>query len=138
MNRGIYCIILLCACGILCTCTACRKENTSTKKIRNLEYTVLGSEEVPEELLSIIDERKEQEFKLTYSDGEFLYIVVGYGEQATGGYSIRVNEAYLTSNAVYTDTSLIGPEKGAEVQKAVSYPFIVIKTEYIDMRVVFD
>ena len=138
MKKILCCIMLLCICGLLCSCTACRKEQTSTKKLRDLEYTVLGSEEVPEELLKIIDERKEKEFKLTYSDGEFLYIVVGYGEQATGGYSIRVNEAYLTSNALYADTSLIGPEKGTEVQKAVSYPFIVIKTEYIDMRVVFD
>ncbi len=138
MKRSIYFIILLCVCGILCTCMGCRKEQTSTKRLRNLEYTVLGSEEIPDELTGIIDDRKEQAFKLTYSDGEFLYIVVGYGEQATGGYSIRVNDAYLTSNAVYVDTSLIGPEKGAEVQKAVSYPFIVIKTEYIDMRVVFD
>ena len=64
--------------------------------------------------------------------------MIGYGEQLTGGYSIRVNDAYLTSNALYCDTSLIGPEKGTEVQKAVSYPYIVIKTEYIDMRVVFE
>ena len=99
---------------------------------------MLGSEEIPDELTKIIDERKEQAFKLTYSDGEFFYIVVGYGEQATGGYSIRVNDAYLTSNAVYVDTSLIGPEKKEKKKKAVSYPFIVIKTEYIDMRVVFD
>ncbi len=136
MNRKVYCIVLLCACTMLGT--ACTKEHTSMERLRDLEYTVLGNEEVPEELTKIIDERKEQEFKLTYSDGEYLYIVVGYGEQSTGGYSIRVNDAYLTSNALYCDTSLIGPNKEAEVQKAVSYPYIVIKTEYIDMRVVFE
>ena len=118
--------------------TACTREQTSTKKLKNLEYTVLGNEEIPTELLQIIDERKEQELKLTYSDGEFLYIVVGYGEQTTGGYSIRVNDAYLTSNAIYVDTTLIGPPQGEKLMQAISYPYIVLKTEYIDLRVVFD
>ncbi len=138
MNKRTCSVVLLCTCVILCMGTACTREHTSTEKIRNLEYTVLGNDEVPEELIKIIDERKEQEFKLTYSDGEFLYIVVGYGEQTTGGYSIRVNDAYLTSNAIYVDTSLIGPKRSEETIKATSYPYIVLKTEYIDMRVVFD
>ena len=47
------------------------------------------------------EERKAENFKLTYSDKQYLYICIGYGEQETGGYSIAVNELYLTDNAIY-------------------------------------
>ena len=59
-------------------------------KLRDLDFTVLAEEKIPEELLSIINEKKAEPFKLTYSDKDFLYICIGYGEQATGGYSIAV------------------------------------------------
>ena len=61
-----------------------------------------------------------------------------YGEQESGGYSITVEDLYLTENAVYVKTCLIGP--GAEVPNdgVKSYPYIVIKTEYLDYSVVFD
>ena len=42
------------------------------------------------------------------------------------------------TNAIYVDTNLIGPapeEKGNAVE---SYPYIVIKIEFIDKPVVFD
>lgn len=86
----------------------------------------------------MIGQKKTDAFKITFEDKGFLYICVGYGTQATGGYSIAVNDLYETANAVYVDTNLIGPspeEKGNPVE---SYPYIVIKTEFVDKPVVFD
>lgn len=123
-----------------CTITT----DNGKEKIRDIEFTVLGEEEIPEELKLIIEEKKEKEFKITYQDKEFLYICVGYGKQNTGGYSITVNDLYLTSNAVYVDTNLIGPEpENRELYKekeqtGASYPYVVIKTEYLEEAVVFD
>ena len=74
---------------------------------------------------------------MTYTDEESLYIAVGYGVQQTGGYSISVNQCYLTQNAVYFDTTLIGPSKGEQVNEAKSYPYLVIKTKYSEKNVVF-
>ena len=96
-----------------------------------------------EELKKIIEEKKEKEFKITYQDGDFLYICVGYGKQETGGYSITVNELYLTANAIYMDTNLIGPEPDKKElyhakEDGVSYPYVVVKMEYMDKSVVFD
>ena len=79
--------------------------------------------------VTIGEEKKTADFKLTYETPEYLYIVRGYGEQATGGYSIQVKELYLTSNAVFFSTELIGPRKGENAVKSPSYPFIVIRTE---------
>lgn len=120
------------------TLTGCKRETTSTEKIRDLEFTVLSKDELPKELSEQIEPKKEKPFKFTYSDREYLYIVTGYGEQMTGGYDIQVKELYLTSNAIYCDTVLMGPKKDEEVQKVPSYPYIVLKTEFIDLRVVFD
>ena len=74
----------------------------------------------------------------TYKDSEFLYIVRGYGEQETGGYSICIRDLYLTSNAIIFDTELIGPRKGETISKSPSYPYIVVKVELRDENVVFE
>ena len=88
--------------------------------------------------MTIIAEKKAEPFKLTYSDNDYLYISIGYGEQATGGYSIAVNELYLTDNAVYVNTTLLGPETAVQSENAPSHPYIVIKTEYLDETVIFE
>jgi len=118
--------------------TGCAIEKTNRTKVRDMEYHVVTEEEIPEELKTQIEEKKAADFKMTYETPEHLYIVRGYGEQATGGYSIQVVELYLSSNAVFFKSSLIGPRKGENVAKSPSYPYIVIQTEKIDKNVVFD
>ena len=97
----------------------------------------MDQERIPEELKAIIEEKKVQPFKMTYSDEEKLYIVTGYGPQETGGYSIQVKELYLTENAIVFDTELSGPDKGETVTKETSYPVIVIQTELLETPVIF-
>ena len=90
-----------------------------------------------DELKKLIAEKQQQPFKLTYSDEQNLYIAVGYGVQPTGGYSISVNDLYLTDNSIVINTELKGPEKGENAGTEQSFPFIVIKTEYLENPVVF-
>lgn len=107
------------------------------EKVKDLDFTVVTEEEIPEELYNVIEEKKEAEFNLTYKDGEYLYIVTGRGQQETGGYSMAVNELYLSDNAICVDVDLMGPAADEEVSKAVSYPYIVIKIENMDLPVIF-
>ncbi len=118
--------------------TACKIQDNDLKKLKDLEFTVVENDEVPKELMKVINEKKEVPFKLTYEDGDYLFIVVGYGVQKTGGYSITVDELFLTSNAVYIDTNLLGPSKDEVVTQALTYPFVVVKLEKIDKSVVFN
>ena len=74
--------LLLTGCGLL------SKENV---KLRDLDFTVLSEEKIPEELKTVIAEKGTEPFQLTYSDNQNLYISIGYGEQKTGGYSIAVD-----------------------------------------------
>lgn len=117
--------------------TACSVEKEELEKVRDLEFTVVGETDLPEELKNVIEEKKMGPFKLTYTDAQNLYIVVGYGEQETGGYSISVKELYLTENAIVTDTELLGPQRGETTGVEKSYPFVVIKTEYLEQPVIF-
>ena len=48
-----------------------------------------------------------------------------------------MNELYLTENAIVIDTELKGPEKGEETGVEKSYPYIVIRTEYLENPVIF-
>lgn len=121
--------------------TGCHsKEKTdSLSKIKNLEFTVLSEDMIPKELQKAIQDKGTSPFKITYTDNGFLYIAIGYGEQTTGGFSITVNDLYLTQNAIYFDTTLLGPSPDSELPKSdtASYPYLVVKTEYIDEPVVF-
>ncbi|MCI8269888.1 MAG: protease complex subunit PrcB family protein [Lachnospiraceae bacterium] len=117
--------------------TGCSVEKENQDKVRDLESTIVGEADLPEELRNLVEEKKAAPFKLTYSNDQGLYIVVGYGEQATGGYSISVNELYLTENSIVIDTELKGPEKGETVGVEKSYPYIAVQTEYLENPVIF-
>lgn len=133
MKRFFTASIVLLLVVTLGGCTSTKK----AQKIRDLEYTVVKEEEIPKALSEQIESRKESRFKLTYQDGEYLYIASGYGQQQTGGYSIEMKELYLTEDAIYFDTELYGPQKGETVHKAPSYPYIVVKLEIVEKPVVF-
>lgn len=115
----------------------CSAGKDDGEKVRDLEFTVVGETEIPEELQKIISEKLTQSFKLTYSNDQNLYIVVGYGEQPTGGYSISVNDLYLTENSIVIDTELTGPGKGENTGNEPSYPYLVVKTEFLENPVIF-
>lgn len=133
--------ILITGLMLLGLLAGCSSSKDPMEKIKDLEFTVLAEENIPEELKTVIEEKKKSAFKVTYQDNGFLYICVGYGEQVSGGYSISVNELYLTENAIYADTTLIGPDPAdpaAGKRSAPSCPYIVLKTEFVDKPVVFE
>lgn len=130
------CMVLL-LCFMVMACGA-KQKTDPLEKLRDLEFSVIAEDNLPEELYTMIEEKRESSFKLTFQDQGFLYICVGYGQQQSGGYSIAVNELYETSNAIYIDTNLIGPDADEKKHNAPSYPVVVVKTEFIDKPVVFD
>lgn len=130
--RIVLCLLLG---GVLMGCDIIEDRS---EKIRDLDFTVVAERDIPEELLQDIEVKKGNVFKITYTEGDSLYICVGYGKQSTGGYSVMVEELYLAKNAIYIDTELLAPAPGETVANAVSYPYVCIKLEYIDKTVVFD
>ncbi len=135
LTKGLFCWILAGCILLLSGCTFLREERI---KLRDLDFTVLSQEKIPAELLEILEGKKNAPFQLTYSDNEYLYLCVGYGAQETGGYSIAVNELYLTDTNICVNTSLLGPELSEKGNKTPSYPYIVLKTELLEQTVLFE
>lgn len=134
MKKIGFCALAIACMLLFAGCTMLSEEKI---KLRDLDFTVLSEEMVPKQLLPIIEEKKTAPFQLTYTDNTNLYICIGYGEQKTGGYSIAVNELYLTDTNIVVNTSLLGPE-ASEQESQPSCPYIVIKTEYLEHTVVFE
>ena len=130
-------ILAVIGASVLCLFSGCSVEKMSTEKLRDIEFTVLDEEQIPKELEEMMLKKREVPFKYTYADEGTLYIAVGYGEQATSGYSIEVKELYETKNAIYIHTNLIGPAKEEKIVERTTYPYIVVKMEYVDKNVVF-
>lgn len=117
--------------------TGCHSEEEDKGKVEDLEFTVVGEKDVPAALQELIAKKKEKPFKLTYADGQDMYIVVGAGPQTGGGYSIVVKELYLTDNSIVIRTELVGPEKGEASGTDLSYPVLIVKTAFCEEPVVF-
>lgn len=126
----VFCITVLLFSG-------CSLLNEEKMKLRDLEFVVLSEERIPEELKKILEEKKTAPFQITYSDQKNLYICTGYGEQKTGGYSIVVDELYLTESQIIVNTCLLGPEGTSKEPMVPSYPYIVLRTELLDKPVLF-
>ena len=118
--------------------TGCVSRPQKTEKLRDLEFTVMSKEDVPEEFQEQILQHQDLPFRLTYTDQGRLYIAEGYGAQLKTGYSVEVEGLYETSNAIYFHTNLLGPEKGEETKEITTFPYVVVMLEAIEKNVVFD
>jgi hypothetical protein len=112
-------IILLPGCG----------RNQTAADRSEVEFTVVAPDELPVELASEIEANKTGEIRMAYTDGGYMYLIRGYGEQKTGGYSISVVECTEDETAVYFDTRLLGPSNQEQLSKDPSWPYIVVKIE---------
>ena len=126
-------LLIFCFCLFL----GCSGISTSEAKLSDLDFTVVSNDNIQEDIQKLIDEKKENPFQMTYSDGNYKYIVVGYGRQQSGGYSVQVKEVYDTENTICVRTALVGPEEADAAKEQPSYPYIVIKLQNMDKTVVF-
>lgn len=122
---------------LVCNLAGCGFFTTSEEKVGDVEYTVVEERDVPEELKRIIDTKKEKELRMTYATKEYTYIVAGYGQQETSGYSICVDDLYASENAIVVKLSLLGPGKNENITEIKTTPYIVIKVERTQYPVIF-
>ena len=127
-------VIILCLLFI----TGCSVQKDDKEKIRDIPFTVTSESKIPEELVRMIEEKKQNPFEITYGEEGYLYIAKGYGTKESSGYSIEVEECYETSNLICVRTNLLGPPKGEEIQEVDTFPYIVIKIEYSEKYVEFE
>lgn len=124
--------------GLLCVWLAgCSVQKYDETKENDVDFTILSEEEIPEQVNEIIEVSKTENFRKTYSDKDYLYIIIGYGAQPTSSYSIEIQELYESSNALYITSMLKGPSRTEKVIEIETYPYIVVKVQHTDKAVVF-
>ncbi len=116
--------------------SGCSVERGRKNNNKEVDYTIVKSQDIPEQLKSQIDMKMRDEFDITYSDGNSMYIVSGYGEVPTGGYSITVEELVMDKDNINVRTKLHAPEENNDVVQEFSCPYVVIKLEDSDKKVV--
>ncbi len=136
MNHSMYAVYFLCFhLLLLLFCSACSKADTP-EKIKDIDFTVCDESRLPKELLEIIEEKKEVPFRLSYTTGSYMYIVVGYGEQNRNNLSVTVSDLFLGEDSIYVSTSLISDSQQIDAD-AVTYPYIALKCEKYEMPIVY-
>ena len=136
MAVAVAIVICIMAGGVFCGCG----QTSSRQKQEEIEcdYTVVATRDCPEEFLKNLEEKKINPFQMTYQDGTYLYMAVGYGEQKTGRYSILVEKLTETKDKIFLNTELRGPSKEENVLEKPSFPYVVIKMENKSKEVVFE
>lgn len=132
---GLFCLLCSFLCLILGGCSLLQGSDV---KLKDLEFTVISEDKLPPKLTELLQEKRTEAFEFTYMDQENLYICVGYGKQMSGGYSIAVDELYLTDENIHAATTLIGPDPSNKKKPIATYPMIVIKTERLEKPVIFE
>ena len=128
---------LLCLAFLLTLC-GCGTSRSGTGERAAVEFTVVSAEEVPQELSEILEKNKAREIRMTYQDGEELYLIRGYGEQKTGGYSISVEACVLADDGIHVLFKLHGPAADETIVKEPSWPWVVLKLPYREGEIFFD
>lgn len=129
---------LACVFLFLVLLTGCAEQYDSTVKLRNLDFTVIDRNDLPEELRTMIENKRDHPFQIFYADQGNLYIAEGYGRQGETGYSVTVKELYETEDAVHIRTELLGPEPGEQTKEIATYPYVAVKLGYIEKNILFD
>jgi len=134
--RGLgYVYLLLATCiSIFAGCTVAKQDQAEVEKV---DFTVLKESEIPEELKSKIEEKKEEPFQIAYTDAGYTYVAIGYGSQPTGGYSIMVEQCYVSETNLCVKTKFIGPEQNRQLVQTITYPCIVIKMSDMGKELLF-
>lgn len=123
--------------GFLLMLVGCTALQTQEKNAEMVDFTVVEMRQIPKALKEIIEKNKKQEIRMSYSDGDELYLIRGYGEQKTGGYSIVVKSCTEDEELLCLNTQLLGPQKEA-VSADPSYPCLVIKMKIREKEMLID
>ncbi len=136
IRRNVFFVALTALVTMSIWLTACGQKEEA-KKGKDWDYTVVPTTDCPKDFLAEIEKKKINPFQMTYDDGEYRYLAVGYGEQETNGFSIRVQGLYEKGETLCMETSLAGPGEDQIVSNKKSYPFIVVKTHKTEKKVEF-
>ncbi|MGN0243610.1 MAG: protease complex subunit PrcB family protein [Lachnospiraceae bacterium] len=127
MKKGKTLFLLLFCFLLLLPVTGCHKQQTVSEGKKRLDYTVCEEENLPQEFRRQIEEKKKDSFFLSYTNKDYLFIAVGYGQTKQTNYGICVKQLYLGKHGVYIETGYIGDGTQDRDWDVIFEPYIVLK-----------
>jgi len=116
---------------------------------KSVPFQELSEKEIPQKIQEILPRYKNLERALACKVDDEIYVIATRGEKPTGGYTITIDQIDLvkeeqdkTKLIVYTTFS--DPKPGDVVTQAVTYPYVVVKTnlkqlpDKIELKVKYD
>lgn len=103
----------------------------------DLEYEIAQSKDLPQKVNEKIFNKQKEQFGFTYRDEDVMYIVFGFGEQPTGGYSIQVAALKDETDKIILEANLLPPGKEEVISPSPSYPVMILKIQDNDKDVSF-
>ncbi|CCY54589.1 uncharacterized protein BN781_01053 [Coprococcus sp. CAG:782] len=128
MTAGLFisCCFLLCGCNVY----------TMSDKGNDVSYDICEEGLMPDELKNIVDDKREQEFKITYTNNDYTYIVIGAGRRDHDNIRIDVDKVYKDENAIYIK-SVLRSIATATDSGTMTCPVVVVRIERTMLPVVF-
>lgn len=130
--------MLLCILCIVGLC-ACQKEEMVPDYMSapDLAFEIVTGQDVPQKVNEKIFQKQKEQFGFTYRDGDTMYIILGFGIQPTGGYSIQIVALKDTEDKIVVEANLVAPQPEDVVSDRESYPFIILKVQESQKNVQF-
>lgn len=105
----------------------------------DLTYDICDDTMLPEELLEVINNKKEDAFNLTYSNNTYTYIVICSGRQTRDDVGIVIEGMYKDENAIYVEWVLRQTATPSDASEdTVTFPYIVLRIARTSLPVVFN
>ena len=131
-KAAVFGAVLICAAAFTAALTGCVSTQAETEKIRDMKYEVIEEEDIPQSLREMIKGGEKKPFRITYSDHIYAFFIF-----LQFFFCVFLKYLFETQRAFFINTTLIGPKKGEEKEKAETYPYIVVQTEDVKKDVLF-
>lgn len=93
---------------------------------------------LPVEIRNWVDNSRQIMLGQSRLFGNYLYILVTYGEKPTGGHHVNITNVVETPEALVVKVDLLDPPPGQPVTQAFTYPYDLVVTAPTDREIRFD
>lgn len=102
-----------------------------------IKFEVVNKEEAPQDLMEMVNKRKEQKgfiYAIDDSAG-YIYIAIMGGEKPTGGYSIEVTGIEDNEGRTNVFVNELTPSKDMLVTQVITYPYTIVRAKGITSNI---
>ena len=100
--------VILCMTAVLCLAAwGCVRTLNLNGQKKNVEYVICKDSNLPDQLKTLLEEKKKNPGTFTYRNSRYIYLVVCYGKRAYSGYSVKIEECWRSEETLFLRTQLM-------------------------------